>query len=64
VGRSCKPNVGDYLVGSSGTKFTARTAQLEKNKNGKFMFDNQALKIDDDVDTRLKRVLSHWPSPV
>ena len=50
-----KPAVGDYLNGTTGTKFTARTAQLEANKNGKFMFDNQALKIDEDVDPRLKR---------
>ena len=32
-----------------------RTAQLEKNRNGKFMYDNQALLIDSDVDPRLKR---------
>ena len=50
-----KPSDGDYLSGSSGTKFTARTAQLEKIKNGKFMYDNQALLIDSDVDPRLKR---------
>ena len=49
-----KPAVDDP-VGDGGAKFTARTAQLEKNKNGKFMFDNQALKIDEDVDPRLKR---------
>ena len=49
------PVANDFLSGTTGAKFTARTAQLEKLKNGKFMYDNQALKIDADVDPRLKR---------
>ena len=50
-----QPATDDFLSGSDGEKFTARTAQLEKLKNGKFLYDNQALKIDADVDPRLKR---------
>ena len=50
-----QPATDDYLSGSAGEQFTARTAQLEKLKNGKFLYDNQALKIDADVDPRLKR---------
>jgi hypothetical protein len=49
-----KPATGDEIV-TGGATFTDRTAQLEKNKNGKFMYDNQALLIDADVDPRLKR---------
>ena len=50
-----------YLSGSSGTQFTDRTAQLEKLKNGKFLYDNQALKIDADVDPRRR---GHCPNDV
>jgi hypothetical protein len=35
--------------------FGIRGVALEKNKNGKFMYDNQAMLIDPDIDPRLKR---------
>ena len=47
----------NYEISSGGAKFTARTAAIEAAKKGKFMYDNQALLIDDDVDPRLKRPL-------
>jgi hypothetical protein len=50
-----QPATGAYLSGTTGEQFTDRTAQLEKLKNGKFLYDNQALKIDAYVDPRLKR---------
>jgi hypothetical protein len=49
-----QPAVGDEIT-PGGDTFTERMAQLEKNQNGKFMYDNQALLIDGDVDPRLKR---------
>ena len=44
-------------TGYSGTA-GPRKIKLETNKNGKFLYDNQRLQIDTDVDPRLKRPIA------